>query len=119
MPCSTLDDALASGKTYGDLATQHALYARLRAEDPLHWCEPQGYRPFWAVTRHADIIEVERQHDRFVNKLRTKLLSIEFETRVREAMAGQPMLWARCPRWTILTTRPTASSLRPGSSRAS
>lgn len=97
MPCSELDDALASGKTYGDLATQHALFARLRAEDPVHWCEPEGYRPFWAVTRHADIIEIERQHDRFVNKFRTKLLTIDFETKVREAMAGQPMLVRTLP----------------------
>jgi cytochrome P450 len=97
MPCSELDNALASGKTYGDLATQHALFSRLRAEDPVHWCEPEGYRPFWAVTRHADIIEIERQHDRFINKLRTKLLSIEFEGKVREAMAGQPMLVRTLP----------------------
>ena len=97
MPCSDLDDALASGKTYADLATQHALFARLRDEDPVHWCEPAGYRPFWAITRHADIIEIERQHDRFVNKLRTKLLTIEFETKVREAMAGQPMLVRTLP----------------------
>ncbi len=97
MPCSDLDDALASGKTYADLATQHALFSRLRDEDPVHWCEPAGYRPFWAVTRHADIIEIERQHDRFINKLRTKLLTIEFETKVREAMAGQPMLVRTLP----------------------
>lgn len=94
---SELDEAIASGKTYGDLQTHHALFTRLRAEDPVHWTEPAGYRPFWTVSRHADIIEVERHHDRFINKMRTKLLSSEFESKVKETMAGGPMLVRALP----------------------
>lgn len=94
---SELDEAIASGKTYGDLQTHHALFTRLRAEDPVHWTEPAGYRPFWTVSRHADIIEVERHHERFINKMRTKLLSSEFESKVKEAMAGGPMLVRALP----------------------
>jgi cytochrome P450 len=37
-------------------------------------------------------MEIEKQNDKFVNAPRTKLLSIEFETKVREAMGGRPML---------------------------
>ena len=33
---ASIDQAIASGKTYGDLAVQHAVFTRLRAEDPLH-----------------------------------------------------------------------------------
>lgn len=33
-------------------------FARLRAEDPVHWYEPGG---FWCVTRQAEIREVSRQ----------------------------------------------------------
>ncbi|MGH2955475.1 MAG: cytochrome P450, partial [Solirubrobacterales bacterium] len=29
-------------------------WARLRRESPVHWCEPDITRPFWAVTRHAE-----------------------------------------------------------------
>ncbi len=87
-----LDNAFASGKTYGDFVTGHAVYQRLRREDPVHWTEPDGFRPFWAVTKHADVIEVERQQDLFLNAPRQRLLSIEFETRVKEAMAGKPNL---------------------------
>ena len=39
----------------------HALFRRLRAEDPVHWNPPGQYPGFWAVTRHADIVEVSRQ----------------------------------------------------------
>jgi cytochrome P450 len=45
----------------------HAVYNRLRAEDPVHWCSPTGYRPFWAVTRHADITTVSKANSRFIN----------------------------------------------------
>lgn len=43
----------------------HALFARLRAEDPVHWNEAGAYPPFWAVTRHADIVEVSRRPELF------------------------------------------------------
>lgn len=39
----------------------HALFARLRAEDPVHWNPPGQYPGFWAVTRYADIVDVSRQ----------------------------------------------------------
>lgn len=43
----------------------HALFARLRAEDPVHWNPPGAYPGFWAVTRYADIVEVSRQPELF------------------------------------------------------
>ena len=49
------------------LANPYPLYHRLRREDPVHRIEGPTFKPFWAVTRHADIFEVERQHDRFWN----------------------------------------------------
>jgi cytochrome P450 len=94
---SAIDNAIADGKTYSDIDAHHALFTRLRSEDPVHWTAPDGFRPFWSITRHADIIEIERQHDRFANKLRTKLLSIEFEAKIKEAMAGKTMLVRALP----------------------
>ena len=57
-----LDNALADHRTYGNVEMQHRMFARLRREDPIHWTEPPGYRPFWTVTKYADIIEIERHH---------------------------------------------------------
>jgi cytochrome P450 len=92
MQDSSVDEAIASHKTYGDLEQQHALFSMLRREDPVHWTEPNGYRPFWTVSKHKDVMEIEKQNDKFINAPRTKLLSIEFESKVREAMGGRPML---------------------------
>jgi cytochrome P450 len=55
-----LTDALLDPATYaGDL---HATLARLRAEAPLAWNDTKG---FWAVTRHADVLEVSSDPSRF------------------------------------------------------
>jgi cytochrome P450 len=92
-----LDDAIANHKTYGNVELQHKLFARLRREDPIHWTEPVGYRPFWTISKYPDIVEIERQPDLFINAPRTKLLSTEFESKVREAMNGRPMLVRALP----------------------
>jgi cytochrome P450 len=74
------DDAgLVQPDSYADEARIHALYAQLRAEDPVHWTEPTGFRPFWSITRHADILAVSKANDRFVNRLRTYLSPVEGE----------------------------------------
>nr|WP_200872713.1 cytochrome P450 [Polycyclovorans algicola] len=34
-------------------------FARLRREDPVHYCPNSQFGPYWSVTRYADIMEVE------------------------------------------------------------
>ena len=41
----------------------HNTFARLRREDPMHWTEWSQGESFWSVTRHADILELNRQPD--------------------------------------------------------
>jgi cytochrome P450 len=43
----------------------HEIWTRLRAEEPVARCEPPGYEPFWAITRHADILDISKQPLRF------------------------------------------------------
>ncbi len=45
----------------------HAVWATLRAEAPVAYLEPPGYVPFWAITKHADIVEIAAQPERFSN----------------------------------------------------
>jgi cytochrome P450 len=45
----------------------HHVWTRLRAESPVARFEPPGFKPFWAITRHADIMEISSQPLRFSN----------------------------------------------------
>ena len=60
-------------KAYADSESWHAVAARLRREDPVCRIEAPDFPPFYAVTRHADLIEVERQPERFKNTARSVL----------------------------------------------
>lgn len=63
VPLDQLD--IISARTYGEHGYPHEAWSRLRHEAPVCFMRPPGYRPFWAVTKHADIIEVSTQPDKF------------------------------------------------------
>ncbi|PKP80507.1 MAG: cytochrome P450 [Alphaproteobacteria bacterium HGW-Alphaproteobacteria-18] len=73
-----IDDEIVNPELYASEEI-HDVYTRLRQEDPLHWTEPEGFRPFWSVTKQADILEIERQHPIFINSARTYLSPIAGE----------------------------------------
>jgi cytochrome P450 len=60
---------------YADDDRWHAATTLLRRESPVQWVENSGsgYRPFWALTRHADIMEVERDNEHFLSAPRPLL----------------------------------------------
>ncbi|HTV89581.1 MAG TPA: cytochrome P450 [Stellaceae bacterium] len=37
-------------------------FARLRREDPVHYCPQSYYGPYWSVTKYKDIMQVEISH---------------------------------------------------------
>jgi cholest-4-en-3-one 26-monooxygenase len=45
----------------------HAAWTCLRAEAPVAYFEPPGYQPFWAISTHADIVEIASQPVVFSN----------------------------------------------------
>ncbi len=53
---------------YADGSWQH-WFARLRAEDPVHYCPTSDTGPYWSVTRHADIRAVDTDHLRFSSEV--------------------------------------------------
>jgi cytochrome P450 len=77
-------------------ATQKALMAGfrwLRDNDPLVLIEVNGFDPFWAVTTHADILEVSRRHDLFCNGERaTTLVPRAADELARSLTGGTPHL---------------------------
>jgi cytochrome P450 len=60
-------------RAYSDLDRWQAAAATIRREDPVLRVEPPGLAPFWAVTRHAHVVEVERQPERFWNTVNSVL----------------------------------------------
>src|ERR1700686_3939719 len=41
------------------------LFAKLRRDDPVHYCEASRFGPYWAVTRYDDIFAVELDHENY------------------------------------------------------
>ncbi len=65
---------------YANHGYPHDMWTRLRREDPVHWTtQPEGI-PYWAITKHADIIGISKRPDRFVNGPRL-VISHESEER--------------------------------------
>ena len=77
---------IVSPDVYANPELLHARYARYRREEPVAWVNQEPYRPFWAVTRHADIMEVERQHQIFINEPRVTLVPREVEDQTTAAL---------------------------------
>jgi len=71
----------ADPKAYTDEPKLHAALARLRADAPVSWVEVPRYEPFWAVTRHADIMAIERANELFTNYPRPVLVTAENDER--------------------------------------
>ena len=79
--------ALTDPAAYADEARLHEALGLLRRQDPVHWVEAPGFDPFWAITRHTDIMDIERNHALFHNAPRPLLATSEMDavTRQREA----------------------------------
>jgi hypothetical protein len=45
--------------------TWHGFFARLRRDDPVHFCDSPLYGPHWSVTRYRDIMTVDTSHQTY------------------------------------------------------
>ncbi|UXA18925.1 cytochrome P450 [Mycobacterium sp. SMC-4] len=64
---------LADPTAYADDARLHAALAHLRAHNPVAYVDHGPYRPFWAITKHADIMAIERANDLWLSEPRPLL----------------------------------------------
>ncbi|HXL61612.1 MAG TPA: cytochrome P450, partial [Mycobacterium sp.] len=55
----------------------HAALSHLRAHAPVSRVDVPSYRPFWAITKHADIMAIERDNTLFTNSPRPVLMTEE------------------------------------------
>ncbi len=68
---------LADPTAYADDERLHAALSHLRANHPVAYVEHGPYRPFWAITKHADIMAIERANDLFLSEPRPLLVTAE------------------------------------------
>jgi cytochrome P450 len=71
----------ATPKAYSDEPKLHAALTHLREQAPVSWVDVPTYEPFWAITKHADIMDVERASDVFTNYPRPVLVTAENDER--------------------------------------
>jgi cytochrome P450 len=91
MSTPTMDDAakvLADPTAYADDARLHAALTHLRANNPVPWVDQPPYRPFWAITKHADIMAIERDNSLWINEPRPLLATAEADDMAREMLAA-------------------------------
>jgi cytochrome P450 len=70
-------NVFANPTAHTDEAGLHAAMTHLRAHAPVSWVDVPIYRPFWAITKHADIMDIERANTLFTNWPRPVLVTAE------------------------------------------
>jgi len=91
MSTPTMDDAakvLADPTAYADDSRLHAALTHLRANNPVPWVDQPPYRPFWAITKHADIMAIERDNTLWINEPRPLLATAEADDMAQEMLAA-------------------------------
>lgn len=86
MAARMIDDAarvLADPQAATDEARLHEALAHLRRHAPVSWVDVEPFAPFWAITKHADVMDIERQNDLFTNDPRAVLLPAELDAKMR------------------------------------
>lgn len=80
MSVRSIDEAanvFATPSAYADEAKFHAALTHLRTNAPVSWVDVPGYKPFWAITKHDDIMAIERDNEVFTNSPRPVLMTAE------------------------------------------
>ncbi|MEU6714550.1 cytochrome P450 [Nonomuraea sp. NPDC046802] len=78
---------LADATSYTDERRLHDALTLLRRQAPVHLVQAPEYDPFYAVTRHADIMGIERDHILWLNEPRPILGKAAFDKLAREQAA--------------------------------
>jgi cholest-4-en-3-one 26-monooxygenase len=61
---------IASDQHFEEHGYPHAEWTYLRRHAPVFWYDRPNVEPFWAITKHADIVELSKQPTRFLNEPR-------------------------------------------------
>ncbi|MET7772611.1 cytochrome P450 [Nocardia sp. NPDC005366] len=104
MSMPIVDDAanvLADPTAYADETRLHTALTTLRAEAPVSRVDVPGYKPFWAITKHADVMAIERANRTFTNWPRPVLMTAESDE-IQAAMGVRTLIHMDDPRHRIM-----------------
>ncbi len=77
----TLDNMdIHTPRRYAELGFPWAEWDLLRREAPIHWYERNDVEPFWAITRHADVMTISGHSRIFINGGPRLRLTLKHET---------------------------------------
>ena len=79
-----IDNALVNPACWADEQGIHEQFRWLRANDPLRRLQPEGFEPFWNVTKYDDIREIEGKKQIFLNDPRPTLAPAGMEEMVSQ-----------------------------------
>ncbi len=79
---------LADPTAYADEPRLHEALTFLRSHAPVAWVDKPPYRPFWAITKHADIMDIERANDLWISAPRPLLATAEADDMFQEQLAA-------------------------------
>jgi cytochrome P450 len=72
---ATLD--VATPEHYERNGYPHPEWTWLRRNAPVFWYDRPNVEPFWAITKHADIIEISKQPELFLNETRLAVFTLD------------------------------------------
>lgn len=85
-------NSLVNPRAYAELKALLANFAWLRAHDPVARIETENFDPFWAITKHADIMQVGRDKALFANGVRQTILADRAGAKRVAELTGGPHL---------------------------
>jgi len=82
-------EALTATRLYAEKGYPWRLWDEMRREQPIYWHGSDDYAPFWAITRHEDILTVSRHPQVFSNAGRLRIFSRLEDHLIREGMRAR------------------------------
>lgn len=89
MSTPIIDEAakvFADPTAYADEPRLQEALTHLRAHAPVSLVDCPPYRPFWAITKHADIMDIERDNTLWINEPRPLLATAEQDDFAQEQL---------------------------------
>ncbi len=68
---------IATPEHYEQHGYPHAEWTWLRRNAPVFWYDRPNVDPFWVITKHADIIEIGKQPEKFLNAPRLAVFTLD------------------------------------------